>query len=134
MTFQVDTTERVEVRDVTSQVEETLPENADGTATVFVPHTTAGVTVNEAERGLLADLVPEEGGYAHDRIDDNSVERRSTSSAASPGNADSHLRAMLVGTSATVPVTDGELDLGTGQSVLFVECDGPRTRRVRVVL
>ncbi len=140
MTFQVDTTERVEVRDVTRQVEDALLDAADGTATVFVPHTTAGVTINEAESGLLADLesilaqlVPEDDDYAHDRIDDNSVERRSTSSAASPRNADAHLRAMLVGSSATVPVADGQLDLGTWQSVRFVECDGPRTRRVRVV-
>ena len=123
--FEVSTGERVEVIDVTRRVDEALPDDADGTATVFVPHTTAGVTINEAESGLFGDvetalarLVPEDDDYAHDRIDDN---------------ADAHLRSMLVGSSVTVPVADGSPELGTWQSVLFVECDGPRTRRVRVV-
>ena len=59
-----------------------------------------------------------DGGWAHDRLD---------------GNADAHLRSLLLGPSETVPVTDGELSLGRWQSVLFVECDGPRERTVRVV-
>jgi secondary thiamine-phosphate synthase enzyme len=124
MRFQVATDERVEVRDVTDEVAAELPDDADGIATVFVEHTTAGVTVNEAEPRLLSDvedalgrLVPVEGGWSHDALD---------------GNADSHLRAMLVGNGPTVPVADGELQLGTWQSVLLVECDGPRTRTVRV--
>ncbi|WP_435101340.1 secondary thiamine-phosphate synthase enzyme YjbQ [Halarchaeum sp. P4] len=62
---------------------------------------------------------PHDEQYAHDRIDDN---------------ADAHLRAMLLGESVSVPVSDGELDLGTWQSVLFVECDGPRTRSVTVTV
>lgn len=106
---------------MTGRVEEALPSDAEGTCTVFVRHTTAGVAVNEAESRLLsdvesflADLVPD-GGWAHDRIDDN---------------ADSHLRALLLGPSVTLPVSDGRLDLGTWQSVLLVECDGPRTRTV----
>lgn len=121
--FTVETDERCTVVDVTEQVREALPADADGTATVFVRHTTAAVTVNEAESRLtgdladaLGDLVPDEG-WAHDQLD---------------GNADSHVRAMLVGPSVTVPVAYGDLDLGTWQSVLFVECDGPRTRTVDV--
>lgn len=124
MQFEVSTTERVQARDVTQHVEELLSEET-GTATVFVPHTTAGVTVNEAEAGLLGDieamltrLVPEDDDYAHDRIDDNT---------------DAHLRTMLLGSSVTVPVENGSLDMGTWQSILLVESDGPRTRRVRVV-
>jgi secondary thiamine-phosphate synthase enzyme len=81
------------------------------------------VTVNEGESRLRSDferaldeLIPDKGWH-HDEIDDN---------------ADSHLRAMLVGPSVTVPVENGSLDLGTWQSVLFVECDGPRTRTVEV--
>lgn len=79
--------------------------------------------VNEAERRLvadietfLADVVPDEG-WQHDEIDDN---------------ADSHLRAMLCGGSETLPVRGGALDLGTWESVLLVECDGPRARTVEV--
>jgi secondary thiamine-phosphate synthase enzyme len=124
MEFTVSTDDRLTVVDVTDRVAAAVPEDASGTITVYVEHTTAGVTINEAESRLLgdfeqalADLVPDEG-WAHDEIDDN---------------ADSHVRAMLVGPSATVPVEDGQLGLGTWQSVLLVECDGPRTRTVRVV-
>ncbi|MEF8978850.1 MAG: secondary thiamine-phosphate synthase enzyme YjbQ [Haloarculaceae archaeon] len=121
--FTVQTDGRLSVVDVTDRIEDVLPAEASGTATVFVRHTTAGVTVNEAEPRLLSDferalgeLIPDDG-WQHDEIDDN---------------ADSHLRAMLVGPGATVPVENGSLDLGTWQSVLFVECDGPRTRTVEV--
>ena len=122
-TFTVETERRTQAVDVTDRVEAALPGDADGTATVFVRHTTAGVTVNEAESKLLEDVesflggVVEDDGWAHDSLD---------------GNADSHLRAMLVGPSVTVPVAAGSLDLGTWQSVLLVECDGPRSRRVSV--
>jgi secondary thiamine-phosphate synthase enzyme len=123
-TLQISTNERLEVLDVTDRVANAIPTDATGTITVFVEHTTAAVTVNEVESRLLGDfetalgdLVPDEG-WDHDQIDDN---------------ADSHVRAMLVGPSATVPVAEGSLQLGTWQSILFVECDGPRTRQVRVL-
>jgi secondary thiamine-phosphate synthase enzyme len=122
--FTVSTDERTQALDVTDEVAATLPDDASGTCTVFVEHTTAGVVVQEAESRLLTDieravegLVPDDG-WRHDEIDDN---------------ADSHLRALLVGEHVTVPVVDGELDLGTWQSVVFVECDGPRRRTVRVL-
>jgi secondary thiamine-phosphate synthase enzyme len=80
--------------------------------------------VNEHERRLLADLeralerlVPRDDGYDHDAVDDN---------------ADAHLRATLLGEHVSVPVEAGELALGTWQSVLLVDCDGPRTRSLRV--
>lgn len=124
MPVEVSTSERVEVVDVTDRMADQVPDDADGLATVFAEHTTAGVTVNEAESRLLDDveaaleqLIPTDGGWAHDDIDDN---------------ADAHLRAMLVGNGPTVPVADGDLALGTWQSVLLVECDGPRTRTLRV--
>lgn len=124
MEFTVETDESTCVVDVTDEVAAAVPEGAAGACTVFVPHTTAGVVVNEPESGLLEDiedalsrLVPDDD-YEHDRIDDNAA---------------AHLRAVVLGESVSVPVTDGRLDLGTWQSVLFVECDGPRTRRVRVV-
>jgi len=138
--FGVETDARTQVVDVTDEVRAALPENATGVCTVFVKHTTAGVIVNENEGNLvgdiedfLDDLVPDEG-HAHDAHDGNvrqtSSDELSRSDAS--GNADSHLRATLVGSDVSIPVEDGELALGTWQSVLFVECDGPRRREVVV--
>ena len=100
-----------------------LPDDASGVCTVFSQHTTMGVVVNEAESRLMGDLadgldhlVPDDG-WRHDQIDDN---------------ADSHVRAMLVGESVTVPVDGGDLQLGRWQSILAVECDGPRSRTITV--
>ncbi len=124
-TFEVSTDSQCSVIDITDRVEALIPGNTEGRVTVFSAHTTAGVTVNEAESRLLSDfetalseLVPD-SGWAHDEIDDN---------------ADSHIRSLLVGPEVTIPVVDGALELGTWQSVLFVECDGPRRRTVRVVV
>jgi secondary thiamine-phosphate synthase enzyme len=124
-TFTVDTDRRLQVLDITDRIESSLPADADGTVTVFSRHTTAGVAINEPESRLLGDFetfldgIVDDEDWNHDRLD---------------GNADAHLRTLLVGASKTVPVTDGALDLGTWQSVLLVECDGPRTRTVDVRL
>lgn len=122
-TFGIETDERTQVLDVTDEVRAAVPEDATGVCTVFVKHTTAGVIINEAENRLMGDiedflddLVPDEG-HAHDALD---------------GNADSHLRATLLGSDVSIPVEEGEPALGTWQSVLFVECDGPRRREVVV--
>ncbi len=119
----VDTDTQTECIDITDRVAATLSADADGVCTVFSQHTTMGVVVNEAESRLLddladavADLVAAEG-WQHDEIDDN---------------ADSHVRAMLVGESITVPVDAGEPQLGRWQSMLAVECDGPRRRTLTV--
>lgn len=87
MAFTVETESRTDVRDVTDRVASALPTDAAGVCTVFV-HTTAGAVVNEAESRLLRDveravddLIPDEG-WNHDEIDDNSVGRSPTSSAA----------------------------------------------------
>jgi secondary thiamine-phosphate synthase enzyme len=121
--FSVRTDRRLQVVDVTDSVRALVPDDATGTVTVFSQHTTAAVTINEAEDRLvddieefLSNLVIDEG-WAHDEIDDN---------------ADSHLRAGLLGPSETIPVVDGTLQLGTWQSVLLVECDGPRSRTLVV--
>ncbi len=124
--FTVSTDARLDIVDVTDRVKRAIPEDIEqGLCTVFVQHTTAAVVVNEAEprllddiEGFLADLVPDEGHH-HDELD---------------GNADSHLRTTLLGPSETIPVVDGQLDTGTWQSVLLVECDGPRTRTVSVTV
>lgn len=121
--FAVETGRATHAVDITDRITAAIPADVDGTVAVVVRHTTAGVTVNEAEERLLADIesflegVVEDSGWGHDQLD---------------GNADAHLRAMLVGSSVTLPVADGSLDLGTWQSVLLVECDGPRTRTIEV--
>ncbi|WP_226041389.1 secondary thiamine-phosphate synthase enzyme YjbQ [Natrinema sp. DC36] len=124
MAFSVETESRLTTVDVTDRIATAVPDGLEsGTCTAFVEHTTAGLVVQENEPRLrgdlesfLRDLVPD-GGHAHDELD---------------GNADSHLRAALIGPDVTIPVEDGELALGTWQSVLLVECDGPRTRTVSV--
>ena len=126
MEFSIETDARLTTVDVTDQVRELIPEDLEsGLCTAFVEHTTAALVVQENEPRLRGDvetflskLVPDEG-YAHDELD---------------GNADSHLRATLLGPSVTVPVRDGDLATGTWQSILLVECDGPRTRRVSVTV
>lgn len=93
----------------------------DGCVTVFVPHTTAGVTINEnADSDVTADMetvldrtVPWNGGYRH-----------------SEGNTAAHVKASLMGSSVQIIVKDGRLRLGTWQSIYFCEFDGPRTRQV----
>ena len=123
--FSISTGARLTTVDVTGRVADVVPDEATGTCTVFVPHTTAGIVVQENESGLRQDLetmlrdVVADDGWEHDRIDDN---------------ADAHLRATLLGPSVTVPVEDGDLALGTWQSLLFVECDGPRSRTIRVTV
>ena len=121
--FTVRTNEHVEVLDVTDRVGDAVPDGYGGLVTVFVRHTTAGVALNEFEPRLVGDverfvesLAPDRD-WAHDELD---------------GNADAHLRSMLLGRDVTIPVRDGTPDLGTWQSVLLVECDGPRDRSLSV--
>ena len=121
------TEQRTQVVEITRQVQDALG-GADGAnaALVFVPHTTAGVTVNEhADPAVARDLeraaerlVGDGWGWEH-------VE-------AGEENAPSHVRAVLVGPQVLVPLRDGELALGTWQGIFFCEFDGPRERRVYV--
>jgi len=122
MEITLKTTKRVEIIDITGEVEKCI-EGGD-LAVVYTPHTTTSVVINEGESGLLEDilefmekLVPFGKGYKHDRID---------------SNADAHLKATILGNSAVIPIENGRLALGTWQKILFVEFDGPRTRRVVV--
>jgi len=123
--FEVKTPDHTCIVDVTEEVHSAVPDDGTGVCTVFVRHTTAGVFINEAEDRLMRDfedflgeVVPDEG-HTHDKID---------------GNADSHLRAGLVGSDVSVPVDNGEAVLGAWQSVLLFEADGPRRREVVVQL
>lgn len=112
--------------DVTSRVAGVVSESgvADGLALVFTLHTTTGLFINERENGLGADiegalqrLVPPNADYRHDRVDDNAA---------------SHIQSVMLGSSLAVPVTGGELDLGTWQRIFLAERDGPRTRTLVV--
>ncbi|MBE0416321.1 MAG: YjbQ family protein [Coriobacteriia bacterium] len=123
--IEVRTERREQFVDVTQRVAETVTSSgvAEGIAHIWCPHTTAAVTVNEAAdpsvaRDIVAGLarfVPREAGWQH-----------------AEGNADAHVKASLLGASASVPVSGGRLALGTWQGVFFCEFDGPRTRRIEV--
>ncbi|MEM3761642.1 MAG: secondary thiamine-phosphate synthase enzyme YjbQ [Archaeoglobaceae archaeon] len=120
--IEVKTRQRTEIVDITEEVEKLL--EGEGVALVFTPHTTASIILNEAEGRLLEDIVstmdkivPRNSNYRHNEIDNN---------------ADAHLKASLLGNSVIIPFRDGKLQLGTWQRVLFVEFDGPRTRKVYV--
>ena len=119
------TTARDQMVDVTAQLRDELARSGmdDGYCRVYVPHTTCGVTVNEgADPDVQADylaflrrLVPPDGDWRH-----------------AEGNSDSHVKAMLTGTSVTVPVEGGRLRLGRWQAVFLCEFDGPRERSLWV--
>jgi secondary thiamine-phosphate synthase enzyme len=123
----VETERRTQLVDITREVEAAL-DDADGAsaALVFVPHTTAGVTINEhADPAVARDfeaalerLVGDSWGWQH-------VE-------AGEENAPSHIRASLMSPQVLVPVRDGKLALGTWQGIFFCEFDGPRRRKVLV--
>jgi secondary thiamine-phosphate synthase enzyme len=119
------TEHRTQLLDVTAGVAKMVLDSGvlSGVCYVYVPHTTAGVLINEnADPDVAADiesalarLVPKNGSYTH-----------------SEGNADSHIKTALVGTSATIFISNGRLELGRWQGIFFCEFDGPRTRRLRV--
>lgn len=121
--FQLRTSNRVEFIDITNEVRKLVNESGvtDGVCVVFVPHTTAGITINEnADPSVvrdilstLSDLVPQDRPYTHYE-----------------GNSDSHIQASLMGFSVNVIVEGGQLQLGTWQGVYFCEFDGPRSRQV----
>lgn len=126
-TFEVRTTQRECLIDITGQIQQAAGKAGPqgGLCTVFVPHTTAAVTVNEnadpdVGRDLLSflsELVPRSWPYRHRE-----------------GNSDAHIKASLLGASVQVPIRDGRLILGTWQGIFFAEFDGPRTRSVHVVV
>ncbi|MBN2584746.1 MAG: YjbQ family protein [Planctomycetes bacterium] len=125
-TFPVRTARREQMIDITEQVAAAIRGGAEeGICQVFVPHTTAGVTINEnADPSVVADIlaktsrmVPRDEGYTH-----------------AEGNSDAHIKASLFGFSVMIPVSGGRLVLGTWQGIYFCEFDGPRTRTVHVQL
>ena len=124
-TLIIKTSRRTELKDVTAEIEAAVRESscANGMCHLYVPHTTAGVLVNEGDDPAVARdieaaldlIVPRSAGYTH-----------------AEGNADSHIKTALIGSSATVWIETGRLALGRWQAVFFAEFDGPRTRELRV--
>ena len=122
---EVKTHKRTELIDITEHVASVVRSSAvkEGTVFVFVPHTTAGLTINEnadpdVKRDLLAEMnkvIPFDDDYRHGE-----------------GNSAAHIKSSLFGPGLTVIISGGELLLGTWQSIYFCEFDGPRNRRLHV--
>lgn len=121
----IQSSRRNQMIDITDDIESFVREEnvRDGFVIVYVPHTTAGITINEgADPSVQQDLietlkrlVPEDGSYHH-----------------SEGNSDAHIKASLLGSSVTVLIQNGSLVLGTWQHIFFYEGDGPRNRTVNL--
>jgi len=124
-TLQVRTRRRTELQDVTDQVEAAVHESGcnGGVCHLYVPHTTAGVIINEGyDPAVAQDLAA-----AFDRL-----APRVADSAHAEGNSDSHIKTALAGSSQTVWIVAGKLALGRWQRIFFAEFDGPRSRELRV--
>ncbi len=128
MLLDIHTGSRIELVDITLQVEEHVRDSTikNGLCVISTRHSTTSIIINENESGLCSDilnmlerLIPPSAGYDHDRIDNN---------------ADAHLKAVLLGSSETVPILNGKLVLGTWQRIFFAELDGPRHRSVDVTV
>ena len=125
ITINVKTGSRIDMVDMTSMIQIEISKSGikEGICIAYVPHTTAGITINEgADPAVCQDimtklneLAPPNAGYRH-----------------TEGNADSHIKASLMGSSISVMVENGSLVLGTWQKIFFCEFDGPRTRKVYV--
>jgi secondary thiamine-phosphate synthase enzyme len=124
-TLNVKTVRRTQLVDVSAQVQKVVASSgvSSGICYLYVPHTTAAITINECAdpdvardvEGALDRLIPAAGPYRH-----------------SEGNSDSHIKSVLVGSSQVLHVEGGKLVLGRWQGVFFCEFDGPRDRRLQV--
>lgn len=123
--FTLQSTGRSQLIDITTRIQEVVTASGirEGLCTVFIPHTTAAVTINEdADPDVIHDflyeldkIVPWQDGYRH-----------------MEGNSAAHLKSSLIGVSEQILIENGRLMLGTWQGIYFCEFDGPRTRRVLV--
>jgi secondary thiamine-phosphate synthase enzyme len=124
-TISVSTSSRSEIVVITSQIQSVVSKSKvkNGICVIYNPHTTSAICINEdadpsVKRDILEELrkfIPENDGYHH-----------------SEGNADSHIKASLMGSSRVVIIRNGKLQLGTWQGIFFCEFDGPRSRKVYV--
>ena len=125
--FEVRTRKRAHLLDITDHVAAAVEKAGvgEGVCHVYVPHTTAGVTINEGADPVVARdiekeltrMVPKDGDFEHEE-----------------GNSDSHIKTSLVGPSCAVPVRNGRLGLGRWQAIFLCEWDGPRSRTVEVAI
>ena len=118
--LKINTNKNFEIIDITSRINGLIDVD-EGIISIFSRHSTSAIVVNENESGLLKDLeftldnlITDKFSYSHDRIDNN---------------ARSHLKSFLLSSSECLPIRNGRLDLGTWQSVFFIELDGPRQSR-----
>lgn len=124
-TLKLKTSRRTQMVNVTAQVQQAVEKSrvANGVCYVYVPHTTAAITINECAdpdvasdlEGTFDRLIPEDGPYKH-----------------AEGNSDAHMKAVMVGASQTIFIEAGKLSLGRWQGVFFCEFDGPRDRHFQV--
>lgn len=122
------TDRKTQLVDITSQVQDALADaNGASAALVYVPHTTAGVTINEGADPLVGEDI--ESALQQVVIED--WKWKHTEDPDGP-NAPSHVRATLTGSQVLIPLRDGRLALGTYQGIYFCEYDGPRQRKVYV--
>lgn len=133
-TLVFDTTDRVEMRSITREIAAFVEQGPvrDGVIQISLLHTTAGLMLNETQGALLSDvtsmfeqMVPSRVYYKHNDPMLSDCERK---------NADAHLRAVVVGNSLSIPISDGKLVLGTWQNVLMTEFDGPNRRKIHLQL
>ena len=127
--FRVKTPEREVLLEITNEIKKVVKNSniSEGTCRVFVPHTTAGITINEnADRSVMKDvaiylnkLIPKSGGLGY-------------SFKHGEGNSDAHIKCLLTGNSINVLIHQSKLMLGTWQGIMFAEYDGPRNRKVYV--
>lgn len=133
--LEINTRQGFSLFDVTMKIRQWLKDNqaVNGNISITSQHTTTAVVINEFESRLLEDiktfflkLAPENSQYLH-----NDIELRDCP-ADEPENAHSHLISMMMGSSESIPVIDGDLKLGQYQSVILVELDGPRQRKLAI--
>lgn len=124
-TIKVKTNTRTELVNITSHVKKIVDESGtkSGICYIFVPHTTAAVTINEgADPSVVRDIVSTLNEHYPQRADYHHME----------GNSDAHIKTSLVGSSETIIIENGKLQLGTWQAIFFCEFDGARNRTVNV--
>lgn len=124
-TFELVTSSRTEIKDITDKVKEVIKKSkvSSGIAIIYIPHTTAAVIINENYDPSVTDdinatlnrLIPHSAHYSH-----------------TEGNADAHIKASIIGSTRTILIENGEIVFGTWQGIFFCEFDGPRRRQVHI--
>lgn len=127
MEFTIQTSKSQQIIDITKQVQNIVSKSQikKGICNIFALHATAGIIINENyDPNICTDflnainkIIPDKAGYLHDKID---------------GNGGAHIKSALIGPSETVQIKDSKLILGTWQSIMLVDLDGPKKRTIRV--